>query len=133
VLTDISKEFAASVYKCRRCRDNGEHLQDSTVRKADHHILNFHRFEKPNSHSYFSLFIAGIGYGQMFASLMILLYFGSLMALIGFYLIYSFTPELPWSTCYEGWGDKCIDINQAEVNSSCDTNSTCWRPSHLFF
>jgi len=82
-------------------------------RKADHHISNFHRFGKPVSHSYFLLFNTGIGYGQMFATLMVLIYYCSLIALAAFYLVHSFDAELPWSICFEDWKD-CFDSKKTE-------------------
>ena len=98
--------------------------------KADQHILNFHLFEKPISHSYFLLFTAGLGYGQMFATLMVLLYYGLLMALTGFYLVDSFVADLPWATCFYEW-DDCFDSRRTDGNSSVGIylNSS----SHLFF
>ena len=76
--------------------------------KVDHHILNFRRFEKPKAHSYFFLFTAGIGYGQMFATLMVLLYYCSLIALSGVYLVNSFAYTLPWYSCFEEWEEEDI-------------------------
>jgi hypothetical protein len=101
-------------------------------RKADHHILNFHRFEKPVSHSYVLLFNTGIGYGQMFATVIVLLYYCALIALTAFYVVQSFAAELPWSRCMKGWED-CFDSRRTEDNSSNVGNRTLRSSSELFF
>jgi hypothetical protein len=93
-------------------------------------ILNFHRFEKPKTNSYFLLFTAGLGYGQMFATIMVLLYYCSLMALTAFYLVNSFAAELPWATCFEEWNNTCFDSKRTGDNSS---NTNLRSSSELYF
>jgi len=83
------------------------------------------------AHSYFLLFTAGIGYGQMFATLMVLLYYCSLMAITGFYLVHSFAAELPWSRCFEEWDDVCFDSLLTEGDSTNYTNRR--SSSDLYF
>jgi hypothetical protein len=61
---------------------------------------------------------------------MILLYYGSLLALTGFYLIQSFTIELPWSRCFEDWGDTCYDLDRTSNESG--FNESLRLPSELF-
>jgi len=114
-------EIKASICKTPQCR------------KADHHILNFHRFEKPITHSHFLLFTAGIGYGQVFATAMVLFYYCALLALTAFYLVQSFAAELPWSRCFDEW-ENCFDAGRTGVNSSNETGLTNQQSSsELFF
>lgn len=42
---------------------------------------------------------AGIGYGQLISSGIVVTYYCSIMALTVFYLAASFSAELPWATC----------------------------------
>jgi hypothetical protein len=65
----------------------------------------------------------GIGYGQMLATIMVVTYYCSLMALVGFYFVQSFAAELPWATCSEEW-DNCFDSKMADHNSSNTVNLT---------
>jgi solute carrier family 6 amino acid transporter-like protein 5/7/9/14 len=64
----------------------------------------------------------------MFATAMLLTYYCSLMALAGFYLVNSFAAELPWSRCFEEWGEDCFD---SESNRT--VNGTPQSSSELFF
>jgi len=114
-------ETKVNTYKTPQCR------------KAYHHNLNFRRFDKPKAHSYLLLFTAGIGYGQMFATLMVLLYFGSVIAISGFYFVHSFAYELPWSTCDHAWIDEdtCFPSERSEGNYRNITNLS--SSSELFF
>ncbi|KAL7743728.1 hypothetical protein ACLKA6_016789 [Drosophila palustris] len=57
----------------------------------------------------------GVGYGQAFATLCIITYYSSLLALTLYYLFVSFQAELPWSFCQDDW------LNC--VNSSPDQNA----------
>lgn len=80
------------------------------------------------------LFTAGIGYGQMFATLMVAIYYCSLMALTAFYFVQSFAAELQWSTCLEEWGHMCYDSKNTENISLNDKNFTGLRSSsELYF
>lgn len=47
--------------------------------------------------------LKGLGYGQIFATIMVATYYCSLMALTAFYFVQSFAAELPWATCSEEW------------------------------
>jgi hypothetical protein len=79
------------------------------------------------------LFVAGLGYGQIFATVMVLIYYCSLMALTAFYFVQSFAAELPWSTCAEEW-DMCVDSKKTEGNVSAPVNLTGRRSSsELYF
>jgi hypothetical protein len=134
VLTDISRNLLPQYRSAEVAEIKVSNCKTPQCRKADHHILNFHRFENPKSHSYFLFFTAGIGYGQMFATLMVLLYYCSLMAVTGFYLVQSFAAELPWATCFEEWADICFHSGTTEENSSYERNFTDRKSSsELFF
>ncbi|KAH8386429.1 hypothetical protein KR093_000419, partial [Drosophila rubida] len=50
----------------------------------------------------------GVGYGQAFATICIITYYSSLLALTLYYLFVSFQAELPWSFCREDWLN-CVD------------------------
>jgi solute carrier family 6 amino acid transporter-like protein 5/7/9/14 len=76
----------------------------------------------------FLLFTAGIGYGQIFATIMVLLYYCSLIAITGFYLVHSFFDVLPWSKCADEWGDTCFDSRSSTRNNTNQSSS-----SELFF
>lgn len=52
---------------------------------------------------------AGVGWAQLSSNIALSTYYCSLMALTLFYLIVSFSSELPWSKCQKEWGDNCID------------------------
>lgn len=79
------------------------------------------------------LFVAGLGYGQMFATVMVLIYYCSLMALTVFYFIQSFASELPWSTCADEW-DMCFDSKNSGGNVSDAVNLTGRKSSsELYF
>jgi solute carrier family 6 amino acid transporter-like protein 5/7/9/14 len=75
----------------------------------------------------------GLGYGQMFATVMVLIYYCSLMAITSFYFVQSFAAELPWSTCAEEW-DMCFDSKPGANNESKVGNLTGLKSSsELYF
>lgn len=77
--------------------------------------------------------LKGLGYGQIFATIMVATYYCSLMALTAFYFVQSFAAELPWATCSEEW-DMCFDSKKTEDNSSNAKNLTGQRSSSdLYF
>ena len=54
------------------------------------------------------LFITGIGYGMVLISGIVCIYYNIIITWTIFYLIHSFFPVLPWSTCNNWWNtDKC--------------------------
>lgn len=53
--------------------------------------------------------ILGVGWAQLSSNIALSTYYCSLMAITLFYLIVSFSSELPWSKCQKEWGDNCID------------------------
>ncbi|XP_001355135.1 sodium-dependent nutrient amino acid transporter 1 [Drosophila pseudoobscura] len=71
----------------------------------------------------------GVGYGQAFATICIITYYSSLLALTLFYLFVSFQSVLPWSYCWEEWMN-CVDSRPQEdtdallLSSSNVTNVT---------
>lgn len=64
----------------------------------------------------------GIGYGQMIATICVVTYYCSLIALTLFYLFASMATNLPWTRCLESWGSNCIDskhtVDMASSNTS---------------
>lgn len=50
-------------------------------------------------------------------------YYSSLMALTLFYLVASFSAELPWATCQEDWGDACTD-SSTKLNRTVDSTNS---------
>ncbi|CAL8125443.1 unnamed protein product [Orchesella dallaii] len=54
-------------------------------------------------------FFKGVGYGSMIATMAVLTYYVSIMALTAFYFIASFQKNLPWANCNEEWAgaDNC--------------------------
>ncbi|KAG4068007.1 hypothetical protein HA402_010693 [Bradysia odoriphaga] len=51
----------------------------------------------------------GIGVGQILATICVVTYYTSLIALTIYYFIASFAKELPWATCLEEWGPDCVN------------------------
>ncbi|XP_062139155.1 sodium-dependent nutrient amino acid transporter 1 isoform X2 [Drosophila sulfurigaster albostrigata] len=62
----------------------------------------------------------GVGYGQAFATICIITYYSSLLALTLYYLFVSFQAELPWSYCREDW------LNCVNSRPDQDTRSSLW-------
>lgn len=67
-----------------------------------------------------SLFLqsTGVGWAQFFSTIALATYYSSLMALTFYYLIASFSAELPWATCLKEWGDTCIDSSTKRNHSA---------------
>ncbi|XP_060827893.1 sodium-dependent nutrient amino acid transporter 1-like [Bombus pascuorum] len=55
---------------------------------------------------------AGVGWSQFCSNVAVMTYYSSLMALTLFFLIASFSAELPWARCREEWADYCVDSSQ---------------------
>lgn len=51
----------------------------------------------------------GVGVGQLIATICIISYYSTLIAMTLFYMCVSFSSELPWSRCWESWGADCVD------------------------
>lgn len=58
-------------------------------------------------------------------------YYSSLMALTLYFLIVSFSAELPWSKCREEWGQYCINSGH-KVNNSDSTFDTVPGTANAF-
>ncbi|XP_011158501.1 sodium-dependent nutrient amino acid transporter 1 [Solenopsis invicta] len=63
----------------------------------------------------------GVGWAQFCSTIALATYYSSLMALTLYYLIASFSAELPWATCLKEWGDTCLDSSTKRNHSA---NST---------
>jgi solute carrier family 6 amino acid transporter-like protein 5/7/9/14 len=50
--------------------------------------------------------LKGVGFGQLIGTFSVATYYCSLMALTLYYLIHSFTANLPWSQCDPAWSDS---------------------------
>lgn len=77
----------------------------------------------------------GIGIGQMFATICIITYYCSLIATTLFYMVASFSSELPWAKCLESWGADCVDSTPTvEYNVFAANNqSQAQSSSELYF
>lgn len=77
----------------------------------------------------------GIGVGQMFAIICIMTYYCTLIATTLFYLVASFSAELPWARCLESWGADCVDSTPANTTTTVAQNgtSTAQSSSELYF
>ncbi|XP_037954738.1 sodium-dependent nutrient amino acid transporter 1 [Teleopsis dalmanni] len=75
----------------------------------------------------------GVGYGQAFATICIITYYSSLIALTLYYMVMSCQTDLPWAYCREEWGEGCVDSkpnsDQIKPNSSVSLRSS----SELYF
>ncbi|KAF5291488.1 hypothetical protein FQR65_LT01800 [Abscondita terminalis] len=76
------------------------------------------------SYSTLSPGLAGIGYGQLVGSICIASYYCLLMALTLFYLVNSFTSDLPWSNCDPDWEVENVIKNLTCVSSSKKESTT---------
>ncbi|XP_066597904.1 sodium-dependent nutrient amino acid transporter 1-like isoform X2 [Prorops nasuta] len=64
----------------------------------------------------------GVGWAQVCSTIALVTYYTSLMALTLFFLISSFSSELPWAKCQPEWEDRCID-SSIKRNVSGDQDS----------
>ncbi|ALC48305.1 NAAT1 [Drosophila busckii] len=65
----------------------------------------------------------GVGYGQAFATICIITYYSSLLALTLYYLFVSFQAELPWSYCRPEW-INCVNSRNEDAAKSLLSNAT---------
>ncbi|KAH8396322.1 hypothetical protein KR222_008501, partial [Zaprionus bogoriensis] len=65
----------------------------------------------------------GVGYGQAFATICIITYYSSLLALTLYYLFVSFQAELPWSYCRDDWLN-CVDSSAMSAGSVASDSAT---------
>ena len=68
--------------------------------------------------------LQGIGFGQLLGTWCIATYYCSLMALTLFYLVNSFTTDLPWASCHKEWEADNMLHNISCVASSEKGNVT---------
>ncbi|XP_011144437.2 sodium-dependent nutrient amino acid transporter 1 isoform X1 [Harpegnathos saltator] len=66
----------------------------------------------------------GVGWAQFCSTVALATYYSSLMALTLYFLIASFSSELPWATCLEEWGDTCVDSSMKKNHSAVQLNAT---------
>ncbi|XP_068154516.1 sodium-dependent nutrient amino acid transporter 1 [Drosophila tropicalis] len=59
----------------------------------------------------------GVGYGQAFATICIISYYSSLLALTLYYLFVSFQSVLPWSYCRDEW-TNCVNSRPEDYSST---------------
>ncbi|KAK6643313.1 hypothetical protein RUM43_004818 [Polyplax serrata] len=75
--------------------------------------------------------LMGVGYGQIIGNVATLTYYCAIMAITLFYLIASFSSELPWTRCKPEWQD-CFD--SVVSNGTIFRNTTGLRSSsELYF
>ncbi|XP_047349944.1 sodium-dependent nutrient amino acid transporter 1-like isoform X1 [Vespa velutina] len=72
----------------------------------------------------------GIGYGVTVSVFGVVTYYSALMALIMYYLIASFQSVLPWSYCWDDWGDICLDTT---LTTNQTNNSNKSSSAELYF
>ncbi|XP_046822012.1 sodium-dependent nutrient amino acid transporter 1-like isoform X2 [Vespa crabro] len=72
----------------------------------------------------------GIGYGVTVSVFGVVTYYSALMALIMYYLIASFQSVLPWSYCWDDWGDICLDTT---LTTNQTDNSNKSSSAELYF
>lgn len=73
----------------------------------------------------------GVAIGQQIGTTCIVTYYCSLIALTLFYMIKSFSAQLPWAECWPSWNDvKCID---AKSNIAMANRTGAVSSSELYF
>lgn len=79
----------------------------------------------------------GVGAGQIIASICVITYYSSLVALTVYYFFASFASQLPWAHCRPEWGPGCVDsvsIDKSIFLSESTSNRTeVASSSELFF
>ncbi|GLG96886.1 Sodium-dependent nutrient amino acid transporter 1, partial [Gryllus bimaculatus] len=68
--------------------------------------------------------LKGMGYGQVYATGLVLTYYCSLMALTVFYLYSSFAATLPWAACDDAWTDGVACLNSSATAEQQNTSGT---------
>lgn len=77
--------------------------------------------------------LKGVAIGQQVGVLCIVTYYVSLIALTLFYMIKSFSTQLPWSYCWDQWSDvNCIPSDR-KLNSQNETSENGTSSSELYF
>lgn len=79
----------------------------------------------------------GTGAGQVIASISVITYYCSLIALTMHYFFASFSSILPWSQCLPEWGADCVDsmqsINNTTLSNINGIDTTKASSSELYF
>ncbi|XP_036319929.1 sodium-dependent nutrient amino acid transporter 1 isoform X2 [Rhagoletis pomonella] len=78
----------------------------------------------------------GVGYGQALATICIITYYSSLLALTLYYLVVSCQSLLPWTQCRSEWGSSCVDsysTGSANVISVANSTIQLQSSSELYF
>ncbi|XP_014609957.1 PREDICTED: sodium-dependent nutrient amino acid transporter 1-like [Polistes canadensis] len=75
----------------------------------------------------------GVGWAQFSSTIILATYYSSLMALTLFYLISSFSAELPWSKCLEEWKDFCIDSSSKKENRMMINDTTFLKRNDTYY
>lgn len=78
----------------------------------------------------------GVGAGQIIASICVITYYSSLVALTVYYFFASFALQLPWSVCLEEWGPSCVDSiskNHSTFLANVSNTSEVASSSEMYF
>ncbi|XP_078034795.1 sodium-dependent nutrient amino acid transporter 1 isoform X2 [Augochlora pura] len=62
--------------------------------------------------------LVGVGWAQFCSTVALSTYYSSLMSLTLYFLIASFSAELPWSKCREEWGEYCVNSGKKPVDET---------------
>ncbi|XP_047349939.1 sodium-dependent nutrient amino acid transporter 1-like isoform X2 [Vespa velutina] len=74
----------------------------------------------------------GVGWAQFSSTIILATYYSSLMALTLYYLIASFSIELPWAKCLEEWEPYCIDSSRKKKYSMMINDTSFSKEYHYF-
>lgn len=79
----------------------------------------------------------GVGAGQLLASITVITYYSSLVALTVYYFCASFASVLPWSRCRTEWTESCVDsmstANTTYLDEMASNNTKVASSSELYF
>nr|XP_033336010.1 sodium-dependent nutrient amino acid transporter 1-like [Megalopta genalis] len=69
--------------------------------------------------------LVGVGWAQFCSTAALSTYYSSLMSLTLYFLIASFSAELPWSKCREEWGEYCVNSGKkpSDEATTSETNT----------
>lgn len=88
---------------------------------------------------FFKWCVLGVGFGQLVGTICVATYYCSLMAITLFYLVNSFTSDLPWASCNAEWDNvswvksgniTCVPSNSQE---NPDSTGTEMSSAELYF
>lgn len=79
--------------------------------------------------------LPGIGYGMVLVSGMACIYYNAVLSWVIYYLVHSFSGELPWASCGHWWNsENCIahsGIRRQKHNDSYSENGTAVSLVHF--